>query len=424
MGIRIDGLPPAAGAQPDHEIPAIRSGETVKLTADQLATFITALIKDGAPPTLDTIKKLATAIGNDPNFAATTAALIGAKADAAATTAALANRVRVDAAQAFSNAEKGRAIANIAAGTLSGFRDKLINGDGQINQRTYTTVADDAYWCDRHYVLTQTAAITPTVITDVADSLPFMMRLTQTQATAQRMGNAQIVEASDAKRLRGKKVTLGGKLRSSLAQVIRFAVLEWTGTADAPTSDVVQLWTSATYAPGGFFLGANLTVSVVGSITLAANAITDFSLLADASSACNNLIVFCWTEGTAAQNSTLDMAWGLVEGDASAEKWPYGTRHPQQEMALCQRYGEAGNINFGGFRYASNTSGYSAGDISFAVKKRVVPSVAFSGVTYAQCSAASAVTVQNSKFSVSVTPASAGVNFQVTAGAYFADSEL
>jgi hypothetical protein len=96
----------------------------------------------------------------------------------------------------------------------------------------------------------------------------------------------------------------------------------------------------------------------------------------------------------------------------------------QQELALCQRYGEAGSINFGGLRFASNTANYSAGDISFAVKKRVVPSVAFAGVTYLNCSAATAAAVQDSKFSVFVTPSTSGVNFQITAGTYFADAEL
>ncbi|WP_312414073.1 hypothetical protein [Shinella sp.] len=87
----------------------------------QLAT--TAFVKaalvalvDSAPGALDTLNELAAAIGDDPNFAATMAALIGTKADASATTAALGNRVRVDAAQSFSQAEKVQAAANIGMG--------------------------------------------------------------------------------------------------------------------------------------------------------------------------------------------------------------------------------------------------------------------------------------------------------------------
>lgn len=288
----------------------------------------------------------------------------------------LMKRVSVDSVQSFTAAEKGQAIANIGGGVLAGFRDKIINGDGQISQRTYTTVADDVYWCDRHYVLTQTAAITPTIITDVANGLPFMMRLTQSQATAQRMGNAQIVEAAISKRLRGKQVTLGGKLRCSASQVIRFAVLEWTGTADLPTSDVVASWTNGAFTAGNFFLGSNLTVAAVGTITPTANTLTDWSLTANISSACNNIIVMMWTEGTAGQSVTLDMVWGLIVGDATTEKWPYDARHFQQELALCQRYYE--QVAIVAYEYHTNVS-QAAGDQRIATAyfkevKRATPS--------------------------------------------------
>ena len=253
----------------------------------------------------------------------------------------------------------GFAISNIPSlngGPLGGFRDVLINGDGAVNQRTYTTVADDTYWCDRHYVLTQTAAITPTILADVANGLPSMMRLSQSQAAAQRMGNAQIAESYVSKRLRGKQVTLGGFLRCSAAQAIRYAVLEWTGTADTVTSDVVNSWTNGSFTAGQFFLGSNLTVAAVGTITPAANTVTPWSLTANISGSCNNLIVFMWTEGTAAQNVTLDMAWGVVQGDATKETWPYAPRHSQQELALCQRYYEKLTV----FAVSYNSSGTAA----------------------------------------------------------------
>lgn len=80
MPIVIDNLPAAANAQPDHVLPAMRNGETVKLTAQQLAIFITALITDSAPSTLDTLNELAAALGDDPNFATTITAALAAKA--------------------------------------------------------------------------------------------------------------------------------------------------------------------------------------------------------------------------------------------------------------------------------------------------------------------------------------------------------
>lgn len=334
---------------------------------------------------------------------------------------ALANRVRYDSAEARTLSEQGQARANIGAGVLAGFRDKLINGNGAISQRTYTTVADDAYWCDRHYVLAQTAAITPTVLADVANGLPSMMRLTQSQAAAQRMGNAQIVEASESKPLRGKTVTLGGKLRCSASQPIRYAVLEWTGTADAVTSDVVNNWTSGVYTPGNFFLAANLTVAAVGSITPSANTITDFALTAAISSACNNLIVLYWTEGAAAQNVALDVAWGLVEGNATAETYPYGRRHYLEELGACQRYREQGYYSIGG--YAAGAGGQATSLVCFQVQKRVTPTITVD-LSIQASNAGSPVTDAGGRNAFRVV-ATAGISGQMFGqGGFIADAEL
>jgi hypothetical protein len=100
MGILIEDLPAVASASSDHVIPAMRTGETFKVSVEQLATFIVALVTDSAPETLDTLNELAAALGDDPNFAATTAN-------------ALANRIRADAVQAFDSAQKLQAASNI-----------------------------------------------------------------------------------------------------------------------------------------------------------------------------------------------------------------------------------------------------------------------------------------------------------------------
>lgn len=73
-----------------------------KLTVANLATFITSLIVDGAPGTLDTLNELAAALGDDPNFTTTI-------------TTALGNRVRVDAAQGLSAPQQLQARSNIGA---------------------------------------------------------------------------------------------------------------------------------------------------------------------------------------------------------------------------------------------------------------------------------------------------------------------
>lgn len=226
--------------------------------------------------------------------------------------------------------------ASLAA--AAGFRNRIINGDGRINQRAAVSNADDTYCVDRHYVLTQTGTIAASVLSDVADGLPSMVRLTQSQASAQRMGIATIIEAANCKDLRGSMASLIGKLRCSSSQAIRYAILEWTGAANTVTSDVVNSWTNGTFTAGQFFISSNLTVREVGTVTPAAATLTDFVLTDTLGSSFNNLILFIWTEGTAAQNVTLDVAWEFVKGDVTGQTYPQEVRAIQQELVLCQRY--------------------------------------------------------------------------------------
>lgn len=256
---------------------------------------------------------------------------------------------------------------------IGGMRNKLINGEGLINQRNASSAADDVYGHDRHYALTQTAAIGVSTVSAPATGIRSMMRLTQSQVTAQRMGYAQIVESSGVIGLRGKTVTFGGKLRFSNAAPIRYAILEWTGAADSVTSDVVNSWTSTSYTAGGFFVATNLTVNQVGVITPTAATITDWSAAVTVGNTANNIIVLMWTEGTAAQASTLDIRWYLVDGDATNEADPFGSRNIQQEIALCERFYQFyTGLILGGSVTASGTQWE---DYTYTVRMRAAPTI-------------------------------------------------
>lgn len=255
-----------------------------------------------------------------------------------------ANATVLVATAAKSGADGAGAVSSVNGLTgavivpTGGFLNRLINGNGAINQRGATSQADDTYGWDRHYVLTQTAAIGVSSLSDVSNGLPSLMRLTQSQVTAQRMGVAQIVESVNCKDLRGQAVTLLGKLRCSASQAIRYAILEWTGTADAPVSDVVNSWTNGTFTAGQFFNSTTLTVTQVGTITPSAATVTDFLLTTTLGSSVNNVIVLIWTEGTAAQNVTLDVAWEFLKGNNTGKTYPVEVRSRGQEIDLCKRY--------------------------------------------------------------------------------------
>lgn len=214
----------------------------------------------------------------------------------------------------------------------------IINGGFEINQRAAASIADDVYGHDRWYALTQTGAIAPSTITNAENGTPYMARLTQSQVSAQRFGYAQIIESVNCIHLRGQQVTFKfDRVRLSASSNLRYAVLEWTGTADTVTSDVVNDWTSSTYTAGNFFLASNLTVSGVVQQAVTANTLTNgSSVTVTLGSSFNNLIVFVWTESTQAQNVTLDLSKAQIDLGTTAQAFrhlPYS-----YEFTRCARY--------------------------------------------------------------------------------------
>jgi hypothetical protein len=264
----------------------------------------------------------------------------------------------------------------------------LINGGGDYFQRqdpaTLTSKSDDVYAGDRWYVLTQTAAIQTQRTTGDTQS-KYAHRLKQNQAGAQRMGYAQIVESVSAIPLRGRAVRAQARVNISNSQAVHIAILEWTGTADSPTSDVVNDWTSGTYTTSNFFIATTTTVVAVATVTPGAATWTDISVTGTVSSSANNLIVFIWTTGTAAQNVTLDITEaGLYDGTAARSWLP---RPTMQELDLCQRYYEktydidtvpgSGGAVAGFYYFLFQQYGvYSAGvGVTWKVSKRTAPTV-------------------------------------------------
>ena len=228
----------------------------------------------------------------------------------------------------------------------------IINGGFQVNQRAAATNADDTYSHDRWYALTQTGTIAITSLADVENTTPVMARLTQSQASAQRMGYAQIIEAKNCKHARGQAVTLKFRTRLSSTDNIRIAVLEWTGTADTVTSDVVNSWTSTTYTAGNFFLGSNLTISNVTQQALTANTLANSTTVTvTLGSSFNNLIVFIWTENAVAQNVTLDI--GKVKLEVGSAATTFEWFDYSEVLRRCRRYYRQWNFAAGGFPVAT-----------------------------------------------------------------------
>lgn len=94
--VRLTGSQTIAGVKTFSSspvVPDLPAGEnsTKAVNAKFVQAAVAALV-NSSPATLDTLNELATALGNDPNFATTITAALATKADAAATVAALSGK--------------------------------------------------------------------------------------------------------------------------------------------------------------------------------------------------------------------------------------------------------------------------------------------------------------------------------------------
>ena len=94
----------ATAATIDDTTPSTAKTYSSTKINSSIASAVASLV-NSSPAALDTLSEIATALGNDANFAATM-------------TTALGNRVRFDAAQTLTAPQKAQALANIAAAAL------------------------------------------------------------------------------------------------------------------------------------------------------------------------------------------------------------------------------------------------------------------------------------------------------------------
>lgn len=227
----------------------------------------------------------------------------------------------------------GAAESNIT--TLSGRivgKNRVRNGAFAVNQRGATSVADAASHLDGWYALAESGNVTIAQMTDQENGAPTSLKMTQPDVTAKRIGSAQIIASLNCRDLRSKAVTLSGRLKCSAAQAVRFAIVEHTGTADAATVDPVNSWGSSTYTPSNFFI-AGVTVVAVGSLTPSAATWTSFTLNGTLSGSVNNLYVIVWTEGTLAQNGTLELNRVQLEEGTSATPFDFKNARDDAQFA-------------------------------------------------------------------------------------------
>lgn len=221
---------------------------------------------------------------------------------------------------------------------LAGFfnpANRILNGNFSRNQTGQTSVVDAAYHMDQWYALTESGSVTVAQQTDQEAGQATNLRLTQPDVTGKRIGSAQAILSLDCRDLRSQTAFFRARVRCSASQAIRWAVIEHTGTNDVVTKDVVADWTNASFTAGGFFISSNTVIAATGSVTPLVNTWTDILGSAAISTACDNILVFIWTEAVLAQNGTLDI--GSVKLARGVQS-PFEPRPASIEAQLCNTF--------------------------------------------------------------------------------------
>lgn len=326
-----------------NNIAGLETALNGKATPADITAAINALVA-AAPGALDTLNELATALGNDPDFAATVSSALG-------------NRVRVDAAQAFTAVQKGQARANIEAGILAGFRNKLINGNFDIWQRGTGpfTALGGLYTADRWRVggggSGAAGSVTRGAYSPSDTDMRYALGIQQTGGSSSIYAFQRI---EDVRTLAGKRATLtvwarnDGNNPNIGARIDQNFGSGGSATVVGTRQDKAI---SGTHTRYDFVFDIP---SVVGK-TIGANSFLEVYIF-----------------NAVGVNTLPSMLYigriSLVEGDATAEADPFSPRHIQQEEALCQRYYERGS----GFtvRNGSASAEFTSIIVQYRVTKR------------------------------------------------------
>jgi len=270
---------------------------------------------------------------------------------------------------------------NQFSGAYFGFKNRLINGDFSVAQRGTSFVSgandDDTYNLDRWYVLSDgNDAVDITQDTTTVPTNQLTAIALDVETANKKFGIAQIIEQVNCIGLIGNTVTLSFKAKvSSTTKLdnVKCAIVAWSGTANAVTSDIISAWgaegtnptliADATYENSPANL--NLTTSYA---TYSVSAAID-------TASTKNIIVFIWSDvtDTTAGDFLYITDVQLEVGSVATpfERRPFGT-----ELALCQRYYYriVSEISFGRLGSAFNSATNNAlGSIQFPVKMRTSP---------------------------------------------------
>lgn len=264
-----------------------------------------------------------------------------------ATGADTVSRLAVGANGTVLTAASGQATGLQWATASTTNKNYLINGGFAVAQRgtSFTSTGsannDDTYTLDRWYILSDgNDAIDVTQdTTTVPTNGQFAIAL-DVETANKKFGIATIIENKDIIGLVGNTVTFSFKAKVSATTKldnVKAAIVAWSSTADAVTSDIVAAWGAEGTNPS---LNTFLTYENTAANLNVTTSYATYSVSAPIDTeSTTNLILFIWSDVTdTTAGDFLYIAESKLELGSSATGFQYATDTIQGELAACQRY--------------------------------------------------------------------------------------
>lgn len=167
----------------------------------------------------------------------------------------------------------------------------------------------------------------------------------QFDSASSQAGIVQFLETADTVPLRGKtlSVSLDAWGNATGSTNVRVAILEWAGTADVLTSDVVSSWAAnPTLAANWAYIGTPASIAITS--TRSRVAVENLTV----SSTTNNLAVFIWTPDSEGSTEQLNIARvKLEEGVTATQFVPLGINEELRRIfRFCWIMPSGGGIRY------------------------------------------------------------------------------
>lgn len=265
-------------------------------------------------------------------------------------------------------------------------RNKVINGDFSVNQRSSTYTSTDSKNNDTKYTLDRWQLFSDgndvVDITQETTTVPtnqlYAIAL-DVETANKKFGIAQKIEQINCVDLIGQEVTLSFKAKvSSTTNLdnVKCAIIAWDGTADTLTDDIISAWGVEGTDPT---LATNYTYeNTPANLNLTTSYATYTTTATIDTSGAKNVVVFIWSDVT-----TTSAGEFLYITDVQLEKSPTNSTFERksygQQLLDCQRYCYMFSTNEDFAPYGSGTTSASA--CNAVVRPPVVlrddPSVSF-----------------------------------------------